>query len=121
MARPKKIINMTDHAAMRTITRSGRSISKVKGKIARRLQGMLRRGVHPDEYLGVKVPIDNELVAICVPSSQGGWDIVTVRPDAEGRVDNRLRAVAGGGLSGIPGNTTGGGGNEAETSRLQAY
>ena len=44
---------------------------------------MLKAGVRPDPALGVRVPVGHGLVAICVPSLIGGWDIVTVRPDRE--------------------------------------
>ena len=81
MKRQQKKVRMTYHALDRLDSRSGRSPRKMRSKIARRLLAMLRAGVIPDKHLGVKVPADDGLVAICTPDWAGGWDIVTVRPD----------------------------------------
>lgn len=71
-------VRMTRHAASRVEVRARKDPDKIRGRIARKLLGMLRVGVKPDEYLGVKVPLEEGLIAICVPSQFGGWDVVTV-------------------------------------------
>jgi hypothetical protein len=76
-------VRMTCHGARRGELRAGIKPKKLRPLIERRLQGMLRAGVRPDPALGVRVPVGDGLVAICVPSLFGGWDIVTVRPDRE--------------------------------------
>lgn len=81
--RHQKKIYMTLHALDRLDSRSGRSPRKMRSKIAKRLLAMLRAGVQSDENLGVKVPLEDGLVAICTPDWAGGWAILTVRPDRE--------------------------------------
>ena len=75
-------VRMTRHAISRAETRGRKKPMKVGNQIARRLQGMLQSGVEPDRSLAVKVPADDGLVAICVPSQFGGWDVVTVIREA---------------------------------------
>lgn len=76
-------VRMTRHAADRVEIRGGKNPKKLGNKVARRLQGMLRVGVRPNERLGVKVPVEDGLVAVCVPSLFGGWDVVTVLKEEE--------------------------------------
>ena len=84
MARRKRV-RMTRHATHRLEVRGGKNPGKINSQVARRLQAMLRAGVEPDPGLGVKVPVGDGLVAVCVPSAFGGWDVVTViREEAAG-------------------------------------
>lgn len=78
MARRVRRVRMTRHAVYRVEVRSDKNPVKLRHEVARRLQGMLRIGVEPDPGLGVKVPLEDGLVAVCVPSVFGGWDVVTV-------------------------------------------
>lgn len=80
-------VRMTRHARYRLEVRSVREKRPREfcNQVSRRLQSMLRAGVEPDPALRVKVPVEEGLVAICVPSAFGGWDVVTViREEAVG-------------------------------------
>lgn len=78
-----KRVRLTKHASTRAEIRSRENPKKLGNKVARRLHGMLKAGVKPDGRLGVKVSLEDNLVAICVPSLMGGWDIVTVIREEE--------------------------------------
>lgn len=72
------LVRMTRHAKVRIKERAGKEPEEVERRVARKLRGLLRCGIRPDDGLRVKIRVADGLVAVCVPSQFGGWSIVTV-------------------------------------------
>jgi len=51
---------------------------EIANQIRKNLLSALRLRVYPDEYGAVHLTLDSSLVAVVVPSFEGGWDVLTV-------------------------------------------
>jgi hypothetical protein len=72
---------VSDHAYQRYLERSVESPAgrrRLAVKIERRLLPSLRVGVVPDELGAVHIEFGGDLVAVCYPGTQGGWEVATI-------------------------------------------
>jgi len=72
-------IGVTDQALERYRQRGGAVGRRdLANEVRRRLLPALRLRVYPDEHGAVHLGLDGSLVAVVMPSFEGGWDVLTV-------------------------------------------
>jgi hypothetical protein len=74
---------LSEHARQRLIERAGTD-KGARAEIARRLTSALRIGTVPGPDLGVTVHLPDRYKAICYPTYEGTWVVVTIlEPEME--------------------------------------